>query len=53
MRRKDLWTKFDRYGFMRPTVFNLEEATIEKPEWKTQSNWCHWYAVFMIENILQ
>lgn len=27
---------------MRPTVFNLEETTIEKPEWKTQSNWCHW-----------
>eukprot|EP01130_Rhizamoeba_saxonica_P010955 TRINITY_DN4527_c0_g1_i1.p1 TRINITY_DN4527_c0_g1~~TRINITY_DN4527_c0_g1_i1.p1 ORF type:complete len:257 (+),score=45.77 TRINITY_DN4527_c0_g1_i1:112-771(+) len=43
-RRKDLWTKFDRYGLMRPTrnVKNLEGEYVDVASWKTESNWCHW-----------
>jgi len=34
--------KFDRYGLMRPTLIEINGEVIQKPDWKTESNWIHW-----------
>jgi len=40
----NLWVRFDRYGMMRPTKgIKMKNGNIvDKPEWKTKSNWLHW-----------
>jgi len=41
--QQNLWAKMDRYGVMRPTKGIISgEEKIDKPDWKTESNWIHW-----------
>jgi len=38
-----LWVTFDKYGVMRPTKgIEIDGEIVDRPEWKTRSNWCHW-----------
>jgi len=39
-----LWVSVDRIGMMRPTkaVKYPNEEVIDKPEWKSVTNWLHW-----------
>jgi len=50
--QKNLWAKLDRYGVMRPTKGIPDppqiwdpfcgDKKVDKPDWKTESNWIHW-----------
>ncbi|CAF1414000.1 unnamed protein product [Adineta ricciae] len=49
LQQDDLWVKFDRYGFMRPTkdipFTNKDNNSItieDRPEWRSKPNWLHW-----------
>lgn len=43
--RLRLYTSIDRVGMMRPTKglkFPGQEELVDKPEWKSMSEWLHW-----------
>lgn len=41
--RKDLMAKLDRFGMMRPTVFdNSDGNEIFRKDWQTTGEWIHW-----------
>eukprot|EP01052_Picozoa_sp_SAG31_P028679 SAG31_NODE_2789_length_5089_cov_4.516433_1_plen_400_part_00 len=40
--RNDLLVKIDRFGMMRPTVFEEAEVAAPRREWQTTGEWIHW-----------